>query len=196
MQSLLPVVLYVACELIANMTAGRPVEVLGMTAPGGVFIYALTFTLLDLIHENLGRDGTRRVVIAAFAANILLSAYTKLILLLPSPPFFGAAAAFDRVLGATPRIVAAGLIAYLVSSLIDVEVFAWWKRRTGNRPWARVLASNAVSTAVDSTVFVAVAFAGTLPLLPLIWGQYLIKMAVTVLSIPLMYTVRATRTPR
>jgi uncharacterized integral membrane protein (TIGR00697 family) len=196
MQSLLPVVLYVACELIANVTAGRPVLVLGMSAPGGVFIYALTFTLLDVIHETLGKDGTRRVIIAAFAANVLLALYTQLILILPAPSFFDGAAVFDRAFGATPRIIAASLIAYLVSSLIDVEVFAWWKRRTGSRPWARVLASNAVSNAVDSAIFVAVAFAGTLPLLPLIGGQYLIKMAVTVISIPLMYTVRTVRTPR
>ena len=32
------IAVYVACELIANITAGRPVEFLGVQAPGGVFI--------------------------------------------------------------------------------------------------------------------------------------------------------------
>ena len=191
MRSLLPIVLYVACELIANVTAMKPVEVAGIVAPGGVFIYALTFTLLDLINETLGRSGARRVVAAAFAANLLLALYTQLIAALPSPSFFDGSDAFLRVFGATPRIVAASLAAYLISSLLDVEVFAWWKRRWGIHAWARVLASNAVSTAVDSFVFVTVAFIGIMPIAPLIGGQYLVKMAVTLITLPLIYAVRS-----
>jgi len=62
--------------------------------------------------------------------------------------------AFVLVLGSTPRIVVASLIAYVVSSLIDIEIFSWWKEKVGRHKWARVLASNAVSTFVDSIVFV------------------------------------------
>lgn len=182
--------LYIACEIIANVTAAKPVTVWGVTAPGGVFIYALTFTLIDLINERLGRKGARRVVVAAFAANILLALYTTIIITLPSPAFFTGGEAFRTALGSTPRIVAASLGAYLVSSLIDVEVFAAWKRRVGGHKWARVLASNTVSTGVDSTVFVVAAFGGSIPLVPLIVGQYLIKMAVTFLSIPLIYVTK------
>jgi uncharacterized integral membrane protein (TIGR00697 family) len=184
------VALYIACELIANITAGRAVEVVGISAPGGVFIYALTFTLIDLVNERLGKRGAQRVILAAFAANLLLALYTSLILALPVPSFFTRQDAFLTVLGATPRIIGASLSAYLVSSFIDVEIFAAWKARVGGYKWARVLLSNAVSTGVDSVVFVALAFAGTLPLLPLIVGQYLIKMAVTVCSLPLIYATR------
>ncbi len=184
------VTLYVACELIANITAGRAVSLFGLTAPGGVFIYALTFTLIDLINERLGKAGAQRVVAGAFAANVLFALYTTLVLALPTPAFFEHGDAFAAVLGATPRIVVASLTAYLVSSLIDVEIFAAWKRRVGGHKWVRVVASNAVSTAIDSALFVAIAFAGLLPLLPLILGQYLIKMAVTVVSIPLIYATK------
>lgn len=186
MMTTLLIALYVACELIANVTAGRPVVVAGSVAPGGVFIYALTFTLIDLVHERLGREGARRVVLAAFAANLLLAAYTTVLLKVPAPDFFAGQAAFETVLGATPRIVAASLFAYLVSSLIDVEIFALWRRRVRGPAWIRVIASNTVSTAVDSILFVTAAFWGVLPLLPLIVGQYAIKMAVTVFSLPLI----------
>jgi queuosine precursor transporter len=182
--------LYVACELIANITAGRPVELWGVQAPGGVFIYALTFTLIDLINERLGKARARQVVLGAFAANGLLALYSPFVLSLPTPSFFGQRDAFAAVLGATPRIITASLAAYLVSSWIDVEIFAVWKARIGGRKWIRVLTSNAVSTAVDSILFVAIAFAGTLPLLPLITGQYVIKMAVTFVSLPLIYAAR------
>jgi hypothetical protein len=185
--------LYIACELIANVTAVKPIVLgsLGVVVPAGVFIYALTFTLLDLIHERLGKRGARQVIGTAFCANLLLAAYAQLTVWWPAPTFFDGQASVARVLGATPRIVGASLIAYLAASLLDAEVFAWWRARVGGYRWARVLVSNAVSTAVDSLVFVTLAFAGVLPVLPLVVGQYVVKMAVTVLSLPLIYGIRA-----
>ncbi|HZS32226.1 MAG TPA: queuosine precursor transporter [Methylomirabilota bacterium] len=196
--------LYVACELIANITAVKPVAlgagVLGAWLPGasgrlvvpaGVFVYALTFTLLDLINERLGKRGARQVVGTALAANALLAGYAQLTVWWPAPAFFDGQAAVARVLGATPRIVAASLTAYAVASLLDAELFAWWRARVGGYRWVRVLVSNAVSTGVDSAVFVTLAFAGVLPLLPLIAGQYLVKMLVTVASLPLIYLIHA-----
>ena len=38
----------------------------GLVVPAGVFIYALTFTLLDLINERLGKRGARQVIGTAF----------------------------------------------------------------------------------------------------------------------------------
>lgn len=184
------IAVYVACELIANISAGRPVEIWGLQAPGGVFIYALTFTLIDLINERLGKVRARHVVLGAFAANLLLALYSALVLSLPAPSYFARQEAFAAVLGATPRIITASLLAYLVSTWIDVEIFAAWKARIGGSAWVRVLTSNAVSTGVDSILFVTIAFAGILPLLPLITGQYLIKMAVTLVSLPLITAAR------
>ena len=189
--------LYIACELIANVTSVKPLALgrLGVIVPAGVFIYALTFTLLDLIHERLGKRGARQVIGTAFAANLLLAGYAQLTVWWPAPAFFDGQAAVERVLGAAPRIVGASMIAYLVASLVDAEIFAWWRTRVGGYRWARVLVSNAVSTAVDSVVFVTLAFAGVLPVLPLVVGQYVVKMVVTVLSLPLIYGIHAGTAP-
>lgn len=183
--------LYIACELIANVTASKPVSLAGITVPAAVFIYALTFTLVDLVNERLGKAGARKVIYTAFAANLILAGYLQLAIALPAAPFYQGQQAFSSVLGSTPRIVAASLLAYIISSLIDVEVFAWWRQRIGKYRWARVLASNAVSTLVDSIVFIIAAFAGIFPVVPLIRGQYIVKMAVTVVSIPLIYLIRS-----
>jgi uncharacterized integral membrane protein (TIGR00697 family) len=182
--------LYVACELIANLTAAKPIGLGPLVVPAGVFIYALTFTLLDLINERLGKIGARQVIGTAFAANLLLAAYAQLTVWWPAPPFFDGQAAVERILGATPRIVGASLLAYLAAALVDAELFAWWRARVGGYRWLRVLISNTVSTGVDSVLFVTLAFLGILPVLPLIVGQYVVKMAVTVLSLPLIYVIR------
>jgi uncharacterized integral membrane protein (TIGR00697 family) len=195
--TILVVSLYVACELIANTTAGKPVALpYNITVPAAVFIYALTFTLIDLINDKLGKEKAQYVVYAAFLSNLLLAAYAQFAIWLPSAPFYGeqGQVAFARVLGSTWRVVAASLIAYLISTLIDVQVFAWWRKRVGRHRWARVLISNSVSTLVDSAVFITIAFLGVMPVAPLIAGQYAVKMIVTMVSIPLIYTVRANRT--
>ena len=182
------VCLYVACEIIANVTAGRPVSIFGIVVPSAVFIYTLTFTLVDVIHEIYGKEGSRKVILGAFFANILLAIYAYLVIHLPAPAFFLDAKSYETVLGATPRIVLASLTAYLVSSMIDVEIYHLWKKHIQKAKWSRVLASNSVSTLVDSCVFITIAFTGVMPILPLIIGQYIVKMIITVLSLPLIYT--------
>jgi len=189
---------YIACEIIANVTAAKPVLLPGnIVVPAAVFIYAITFTLIDLVNEKLGKQGARYVVYTAFLANLLLAAYSQFAIQLPAAPFYGdeRQAAFASVLGSTWRIVLASLIAYLVSTLIDVQVFAWWRERVGRYRWARVLLSNSVSTLIDSTMFITIAFLGVMPVLPLIAGQYVVKMAVTLVSIPLIYAVKVRRVP-
>ncbi|MEP0813522.1 MAG: queuosine precursor transporter, partial [bacterium] len=108
-------------------------------------------------------------------------------------PWFEAAGSFSAVFGLTWRIVFASLTAYLISSLLDVELFARLRARLN--PGMRVVASNALSTLADSVVFIAIAFAGVFPpaqIGMLILGQYVVKLAVTGASVPLIYLVRAT----
>ncbi|MBS3918905.1 MAG: queuosine precursor transporter [Deltaproteobacteria bacterium] len=185
--------LYIACELIANVTASKPVQIGGIVVPAAIFIYGLTFTLIDLINESMGKQGARRVILAAFIANLLLAAYAQFAVLLPPASFYSGQEAYASVLGSAPRIVFASLTAYLISSLIDAEIFAFWKSRIRGPKWARVLVSNAVSTWVDSVVFITFAFYGVMSVWPLIKGQYVVKMAITLVSIPLIYLVRSRR---
>jgi len=179
--------LYVACEIIANVTAGRPVSLFNIVVPSAVFIYTITFTLVDVIHEIYGKEGTRKVVYGAFLANIILAVYSYLVIHLPTPSFFTERKAYEIVFGSTPRIVAASLIAYLVSSLVDIEVYHLWKSRVQRAKWSRVLVSNSISTFVDSCAFITIAFMGVMPVIPLIVGQYTVKMGITILSLPLIY---------
>jgi queuosine precursor transporter len=181
---------YIACELIANVTASKPVQLGGIVVPAAIFIYTLTFTLIDLINESFGKQGARRVILTAFLANLLLAAYAQLAVILPPASFYTGQAAFAGVLGSTPRIVFASLIAYVISSFIDAEIFALWKARIHGPKWLRVLASNTISTGIDSMVFITLAFYGLMPIWGLVKGQYIVKMAITLASLPLIYLVR------
>ena len=179
--------LYIGAELAANVTEAKPVQLWGLTVDGGTLIYALTFTLLDLFHEKHGKRGAQQLVVAAFAANLLLAAYVYLTVQLPYPSFFEGQESYRQVLGRTPRIVAASLTAFLLASLLDAEVYAWIKKKMDGHRWLRVLGSNFAGTSLDSVLFITLAFYGHFPLLPLIIGNFAVKMIVTVLSLPLIY---------
>jgi hypothetical protein len=185
--------LYIACELIANVTASKPVQLGGIVVPAAIFIYTLTFTLIDLINESFGKQGARKVILAALIANLLLAAYVQLAVILPPASFYSGQEAFSGVLGSTPRIVFASLTAYLISSLIDAEIFSFWRARVQRLKWTRVLVSNAISTWVDSVIFITLAFYGIMPIWMLIKGQYIVKMAITLGSLPLIYLVKSRR---
>jgi len=187
--------LFVACEVIANITAGRITQFGPFSVPAAIYIFALTFTIIDLINEVLGKQGARRVVLAGVLANCLLAVYSLLVLALPAPAWFKYTDEYHTVLALTPRIVAASLLASLISGLADVELFARLRARF-NAGW-RVVASNALGALVDSILFILLAFAGVAGfplkmLLLLMLGQYIIKMLVTVVSVPLIYIVHAT----
>jgi uncharacterized PurR-regulated membrane protein YhhQ (DUF165 family) len=73
------------------MTTTKPVLLPGgVVVPAAVFIYALTFTLIDLVNERLGKQGARAVVYTASIANLLLAAYVQFAVWLPPAPFYGA----------------------------------------------------------------------------------------------------------
>ncbi|RLG68080.1 MAG: VUT family protein, partial [Methanobacteriota archaeon] len=95
---------------------------------------------------------------------------------------------FAEVLGPAPRIVAASMVAYLVSQHHDVFAFHFWKKKTGGKHlWIRNNASTVVSQLVDSVIFITLAFYGVTPLLPLIFGQWVVKMFIAVMDTPFCY---------
>jgi uncharacterized integral membrane protein (TIGR00697 family) len=184
---------YITLQLIADVAASKIVDIQGLAVPAGTFVFALTFTWRDALHRRLGREWARAAIVMAGAANITMAAYFLLAIALPSAPFWSNQQAFATVLGIVPRITVASIIAEVISELVDTEVY----HRLFNLPrWLGVVGSNAVSLPLDSFIFIGLAFAGTMPLasmLEVIWGQTILKAIVTLVSIPLIYTVRDNR---
>lgn len=180
---------YLLCQIIADVTASKMVDLFGIYVPAAVFIYALTFTLRDVVHKQLGKQQAVFMVLTAGGVNVLMAAYFMFTVWLKPAPFWGNQEAYNLILGVVPRVVGASILAEMVSELIDTEVYHRIKHLA---PWKRVLGSNAVSLPIDSLIFVSVAFAGTMPVAALIsvmLGQVLLKSIITVISIPLIYVI-------
>ncbi|OTF02039.1 queuosine precursor transporter, partial [Halorubrum sp. SD612] len=169
--------------------------------PGAALAYALTFLASDCYAELYGRRATQVVVNVAFLANFLVLALVWSTLAAPGvdPEV---SAAFQAALGPAANIVAGSLLAYVVSQNWDVFVFHAIRDRTGEGMlWLRNIGSTATSQAIDTAIFVGVAFyaapllLGVGPvfdppaLLALGLGQYLLKLAIAVLDTPVVYLI-------
>ena len=97
---------------------------------------------------------------------------------------------FSSVLGLVPRVVLASMVAYLLSQHHDVFAFNFWKTKTkGRHLWLRNNLSTMVSQAIDTGVFITIAFYGVMDIVPLLIGQYVIKLIIAVLDTPFIYFI-------
>lgn len=175
---------------IASVLANKIINVAGFYVPAGVLAYSVTFICTDVISELWGRERAGRVVLGGFIALVAALVLVQLSLAWPAAPFWQQDAAFTAILGSTSRIIIASFVAYLASQFHDVWAFHFWRRITAARHlWLRNNLSTAVSQFIDSLLFITIAFYGTMDLWPLIMGQWIIKLAISVLDTPLVYLV-------
>ncbi|MFB6089260.1 MAG: queuosine precursor transporter [Candidatus Aenigmatarchaeota archaeon] len=179
--------LVVTSQILAN----KVVVFWKFTVPAGVIVYATSFLLTDILSEFYGKKNAKEAVWSGFLASILLIITIEIAIVWPSASFWGGQEAFVKTLGLTWRIVLASLIAYLVSQNWDVFVFHKIKRITGNEHlWIRNIASTTSSQFLDTIIFISISFYGVMPIVPLIIGQYLIKLVIAVMDTPFLYSLK------
>ena len=187
--------LYVAFVLISNILAFKIAAYdLGFTtfyATAGVLVYSVTFLMADIVNEKFGRKETQKMIFIAFLTQVAVTFFIYLVISLPSAPFWNYQTAFESIFGLVPRIILAGWVAFLASESFDAYLYAMFKKFTkGKHLWMRNAFSSIPSMAVDTVIFVTIAFAGIQPLLPLITGVLVIKWIVGIVDIPFMYLNR------
>jgi hypothetical protein len=128
-----------------------------------------------------------------FASALLMSLVLGLVGFLPSAAGWEHQDAYMKILGQTPRIVLASLIAYFFGEFSNSYVLAKMKILTkGKWLWTRTIGSTLVGELFDSIIFVSIAFLGVLPqelVFELIIFNYLFKTSVEVIFTPLTYLV-------
>ncbi len=189
--------LYVAFVLTAQILATKIAHFdLGFatfSGPAGVLVFAVTFLFTDIVNEQFGRKITIRMILIALIAQVAMSFFLWLGAHFPADAYWKtqhSEAEWNTFFGMVPRIMVASWIAFLVSESIDVYIYAWFKRVTnGKYLWMRNIFSSLPALAVDSLLFVPLAFYGIpgFPILATITGQVVLKWIVGAVNIPFMY---------
>lgn len=190
---------YVLCQAIADIGATKLVEIAGITMPAGTFIFALTFTLRDLLHKRLGKEWARAAIAMAGVFNVIQAVYLAGMARLPWPIFYAQGEAWGAVFAIVPAVTIGSIVAELISELVDTEVYHAVRDRIPQ--WLAVVLSNGISLPLDSLIFGSLAFtvlpslfgADSLPFsaaMSLVTGQIVWKGIVTLVSMPSIYLVK------
>jgi len=179
--------------MLGDVASLKIIAIAGWSMDAGTLIYPLTFTLRDLVHKNLGLSAARTLVVTAGVINVLMALLFWIVSLIPGDPLVGSQDAFAAVLSPVWRIVGASILAEVFAELLDTEIYRGWVGHFGQaRQWMRVVASNGISSPLDSLLFCWIAFGGVYSA-SIVWGIVLsnivLKYVVTVFSIPMIYLV-------
>lgn len=183
---------FVTALVVSNIIAVKLAEVGGRVFDAGNILFPLAYVLGDVLTEVYGFRAARRVILLGFACNVVAVGAIQLALRLPAADFWAEnQEAYETVLGTTWRIFVASLAAYLAGELTNAYVLSRMKVATEGRwLWSRTIGSSVVGQAIDSTLFVTIAFAGTgVPLLDTIATTWAIKVAWETLATPFTYVI-------
>lgn len=190
---LLVAALFVTSLIVSNIIAVKLIDVAGMILPAAIIIFPISYILGDVLTEVYGFARARQVIWLGFLCNLFAVIAIFAGGLLPAAGFWPGQDAYDMILGAVPRILAASFVAYLVGEFVNAYVLARLKvAMEGRHLWVRTIGSTLAGQLLDSAIFITIAFAGIMPveiLLGAIVTQWLVKSAYEALATPLTYAV-------
>lgn len=181
-------IVYVTLVVCSLAGAGKLVAIGPFIASATAALYQISFALVDYVNEVAGPPVARSYVRNGFIALSVALACFILVVILPSAPGFAEADAYVRVFSSTPRTAGAGLIAFIVAQLENIWMYDLLRRRVPKLGVVfRSIIATAVAQFVDTVIFVGGAFGGIVPDIPqLLFGQYAVKLALVLLSAPLI----------
>lgn len=183
--------LFIAVLLISNVASTKIVDLGVVTFDGGTLLFPLSYIFGDILTEVYGYARSRKVIWLGFFSAALMAGTIAGVGALPAAGEWTFQESYDAVLGLTPRIVAASLVAFWMGEFSNSVVLARMKVATGGRHlWARTIGSTLIGQGLDTVVFVLLAFGGTMStglLAEIVVSNYLFKCGVEILFTPITY---------
>ena len=185
------VAVFITCLITANITAVKLISLFGL--PAAIIIFPISYIIGDVLTEVYGYRQARRVIWLGFFCNFIAVIAIWVGQILPPASFWDGQAAYERILGYTPRLLLASFLAYLVGEFANAIVLAKLKIATSGRwLWLRTIGSTLIGQGLDSLLFMSLAFVGTIPLNALFTAvlvQWLAKSVYEAVVTPLTYMV-------
>jgi uncharacterized integral membrane protein (TIGR00697 family) len=187
--------IFITNAVVAELIGGKLIQIGPFVMSIGILPWPVVFLTTDLINEYFGEKGVRKLSI--ITACLIAYAFIILLLAISIPAAKGISPVndeqFQAVFGQSMWIIVGSIVAFMVSQLIDVTVFWYFKNKTGDQKiWLRTTGSTVISQLFDSFIVLGIAF--WLPgkinfetfLSSAITG-YTFKLSIAVLLTPLIY---------
>jgi uncharacterized integral membrane protein (TIGR00697 family) len=185
----------VLATILANIQVTKLIFLFGLEANLGNIMYGTIFLGTDVLNEIYGKKQAKKAVFIGFAVMIITVIIMTLAINFNPHPEDWAQGSLVTIFGFMPRILLASLSAFIVSQFIDVYVFDKIKTKLPENRflWVRNNVSTIISQAIDTSIFVPIAFYGLVSneiLLGLMLSTYAIKVIVALLDTPFIYLTK------
>ena len=185
--------IFTATLLIANTLDTKIFELGSLSLPAGIIIFPLAYVFGDILTEVYGFAASRRVIWTGFISLVLMLVAYEIARALPAAGFWQNQSAFDTIFSHVPRIVLASIVAYLAGEFTNSVVVAKMKvAQQGKNMGLRFVMSTFAGQAIDTTVFVLVAFTGAMPTSALgevILSAWAVKVGWEIIALPITLAV-------
>ncbi|MFH0856579.1 MAG: queuosine precursor transporter [bacterium] len=183
--------LFVAVLLISNIASTKIVQFGFFSFDGGTLLFPLSYIFGDILTEVYGYKKSRRVIWVGFLSAGIMALTLMAVTALPAAKDWPYQEAFKNIMGLTPRIVIASLIAYLAGEFANSYILAKLKIKTNGRHlWLRTIGSTIIGEGLDTILFVLIAFWKILPpdlLITVLVSNYIFKCSLEVIFTPITY---------
>ena len=190
--------LYGGMTVLAGVLAFKQVRLwpTDLAVESGIFAFLLLVVISSTLSQLYGRQFARRIVWWGFLPLLIASVLMALVLNLPASTEMAAGraddlAAFERVHSTVWRVWAAGPAAYITSLLLNIWIFDRLQRADRGGAvdlMVRGAIASALSQAVDSVIFITLAFYGLFPIMNLLIGQVIAKVVLSLVLVPFLIT--------
>jgi uncharacterized integral membrane protein (TIGR00697 family) len=187
--------IFATCLVVSNIIAVKVGNFGGVFLTVAVILFPLTYIINDVLTEVYGYAAARRVLWTGFGCNLLAVIAIAASIYVPAAPFFGNQAAYEAILGFSPRLLIASFVAFLAGGFTNAYIMAKMKIwSNGKNLWQRTIGSTIVGEGVDTAIFTLIAFLGVFPganLVQVILGEWVFKTLFEAVATPFTYLVVA-----
>lgn len=167
------------------------IKLFGLHSSLGNIPYASAFFVTDILSEKYGENEAKKAIWIGFFTNIVITFMINFALLF-KPEEIGLEAFnnLKSIFGLFPRFMIAGLISYLISQNLDVQLYKFLKLKFPDKLWVRNNGSTMISQLVDNILFTLLAFTGIYSF-EIMWeiflSTYILKWIVAAMDTPFLY---------
>ncbi|MGO1300618.1 MAG: queuosine precursor transporter [Staphylococcus equorum] len=182
--------------IIANIQVIKTVDIFTISATLGNVMFASIYLATDILNEIYGRKIAKRAVWLGFSSTLVMIIVMQLSLHFTPSPVDTTQGALDTIFNLVPRIALGSIIAYIIGQHLDVLLFSLIKKvfSSDSTFIIRAYGSTIISNIIDTALFVAIAFLGTMPneaVFEIFITTYLLKIISTIFNVPFGYWAKS-----
>ncbi|MGX8685230.1 MAG: queuosine precursor transporter [Spirochaetales bacterium] len=186
--------LYITFMVLVNTIGSKIISLAGVRVSVGIFFMPVLFVATDIVGEVYGEKEVKTFVNICLAMLVIMVAMTRLCIAIAPNENWPYQNEYSIIFGSSLRMTCASIVSFAVSQKLDVVLFAFIRRLTGEKHlWIRNNVATIICQFIDTVLFEFIAFWHLTPtytfsfLFTLIIPYWLFKVLFALLDTPICY---------